>query len=193
MIKRVSRRARLTAVGAAVALTTTVAATPLAHADVTSGYLVSNTTNTSDPFVTQCTDLGSGFSGLCMYTSSDLGSGGTADNPYPMNQTLFYTLASGLDPGVQSNWVSHGTVFRESQITSNLLGGFVPADANHLWAPTEIGGADGLSYLVRTRRQRQERHRRSHLLAHRRGAVLQPARPFHLSDGDQNQWLRQRS
>lgn len=51
-----------------------------------------------------------------MYTSSDLGSGNTADNPYPMNQTRLYTLASGLDPGVQGNWVSRGVVFTESQI-----------------------------------------------------------------------------
>jgi hypothetical protein len=145
MNELIARRVKLTLVATAVAaLGTTVLAAPAAHADVTDNYLVSNTTNTSDPYVTYCG--GGGFYGLCMYTSSDLGFP-QGNNPYPMSQTLLYTLSQGLDPSVQSNWVSHGAVFSESQITTNQPGGFVPPGANHLWAPDEANAPGGGAFF----------------------------------------------
>jgi hypothetical protein len=145
MRKSVVRGAKLTLVSAAaVALGAGFLTAPAAHADVTDNYLVSNTTNTSDPFVTWCG--GGGFYGLCMYTSSDMGFF-DGNNPYPMNQTLLYTLSYGLDPSVQSNWVSRGAVFNENQITTDQPGGFVPPGADHLWAPTMAVGPNGSAYL----------------------------------------------
>jgi hypothetical protein len=143
---------RLAALAASVAglLVVSGLTAPVASADETGSYLVSNTINASDPYAIQCNDAATGFYGTCLYTSSDLGSGNTADNPYPMNQTRLFTLASGLDPGVQSNWVPRGpggVVFNESQITTNQPGGFVPAGANHLWAPAAAYGPDGNMYL----------------------------------------------
>jgi hypothetical protein len=116
-----------------------------ASADLTSNYLVSSVVNTSDPFAINCSDAATGFSGTCLYTSSDNGTGATGANPYPMSQTRLFTLADGLDPSVQTNWRSRGVVFDESQITTP--NGFVPPGANHLWAPAVSYGPNG-EYLL---------------------------------------------
>jgi hypothetical protein len=145
MANSIVRGAKRTLVAVAVAaLGAGFLTAPAAHADVTDNYLVSNTTNTSDPYVTSCS--GGGFTGLCMYTSSDTGVF-QQNNPYPMNQTLLYTLSAGLDPSVQSNWVSRGAVFNESQITTDQPGGFVQPGSNHLWAPDMAVGPNGSDYL----------------------------------------------
>ena len=97
--------------------------------------------NASDPFTMGCFDFSTGFGGMCMFTSSDIGSGQTTDNPYPMSQTYLYTLASGLNPGDRNNWVDHGVVLSESSYS------WAASNAKHLWAPAAALGPD-LSYLL---------------------------------------------
>jgi len=97
--------------------------------------------NASDPFTMGCFDFSTGFGGMCMFASSDIGSGVTTDNPYPMKQTFLYTLASGLNPADRDSWVDRGAVLSESAYS------WVPSGANHLWAPAAALGPD-LSYLL---------------------------------------------
>lgn len=66
---------------------------------------------------------------LYLYTSEDLGTAGTASNPYPMSATYAYRLAAGKNPGTPADWTDLGAVLRESQYT------WVPGGADHLWAP----------------------------------------------------------
>jgi hypothetical protein len=144
----VTNRLALTMFGAAstaTALLGTLVPGVAAHADETSFRLVSDFLNTSDPFAIACNDPSRAFVGTCLYTSSDTGNPAdmTNGNPYPMVNTLLFTLPQGEDPSVQSNWTYQGVVFSENQIT--LPVGFVPQNSNHLWAPTvafnrEFGG-----------------------------------------------------
>lgn len=116
-------------------------ATP-AQADTSELPLVSDRNN-SDPDIQNCSDPATGWSGLCMFTSSDLGRPGQWW--YPMDTTYLYTLDNGEDPSDPGNWQPRGNdsqrpgaIFTESQITTNQPGGFVPAGAEHLWAPTYV-------------------------------------------------------
>lgn len=127
-----NNRSALTLFGAITAALISPVPSASAYADETAFHLVSDTINTSDPFAIACSDPASGFVGTCLYTSSDIGqaSAGTNGNPYPMSQTRLFTLPQGADPSVQSNWQNRGVVFSENQLP------FVPANSNHLWAPT---------------------------------------------------------
>jgi hypothetical protein len=102
---------------------------PVASADI-GGGLPGITENGSDPMVTRCTF--NNQNGYCMVTSQDIGHGGTAANPYPMNVTKGYFSTDGL------NWQDRGAVFTEDKITQPT--GFVPPGANHVWAPDLVRG-----------------------------------------------------
>jgi hypothetical protein len=156
MIRRLSRHTRVTPLGVAVVVAGLVAfALPPApaQADLTSSYLVSSTINSSDPFTMPCSDSSFAWSGTCLYTSSDMGLTGLPAGSYPMHQTLLFTLTTGWDPSVQSNWIYRGPIFDESKIQVGVTDqygnptGFVPPGANHLWAPTVAMGGDGNFYL----------------------------------------------
>jgi hypothetical protein len=86
--------------------------------------------NTSDPQVRVFDDR------LYLYTSADLGVSGTWSNPYPMNATSVYSVGPGSASAAPSAWDDGGAVLRESQYA------WVPAGANHLWAPdcNRMGG-----------------------------------------------------
>jgi hypothetical protein len=132
-------------VAAGVVAVQLVTATP-ARAETSEPSLIvrpdGSSPNTSDPDVQNCSDPATGWSGLCMFTSSDLGREGQWW--YPMDTTYLFTLSNGLDPSDPDNWEpgspfdpnDTGAIFAESQITTDKPGGFVPAGAEHLWAPT---------------------------------------------------------
>lgn len=159
-MKRVSILRRGGAVGLASALLAAAtafvvlgpAATP-ARADTDEPTLFDQR-NSSDPEIQQCSDQGSGWAGLCMFTSNDL----TSSGPwyYPMDKTYLYTLDTGLDPSVPGNWVDRGAIFNESDLVVPMggtaapvgqPGPFVPAGAKHLWAPTHTF-FQGMHYLL---------------------------------------------
>jgi hypothetical protein len=137
------RSTRLVAGAAVLVLAAGLNVSP-AQADVPNGSFSPTTSNASDPYITQCY-IG-GTLNLCLYTSQDMSSGNYANNTYPMSVTNLYTLASGLNPGVQSNWVSRGAVLSENAYSwvPTAPGG---GAANHLWAPTMYPGGDGNYYL----------------------------------------------
>ena len=121
----------------------TVAAAPFAEANATSNYLVSSVDNRSDPSAIHCFDAATGFSGVCLYASHDLGSGTAPDGgSYPMDGTFLYTIADGQDPTVQSNWVARGQVLSEGNQYSSWANG-----NKHLWAPEAAQTYDGTTYL----------------------------------------------
>jgi hypothetical protein len=132
-----SRRVRLTILTAVAATAVAVAGyafAPAASADV--GGSFATTANASDPFVVRCFDPSTGQSGLCMYTSQDMGitTNLPPDNSYPMQNTLgFFSADNGR------SWAAKGAILSESQIP------WVPANpsnpsqlALHLWAPAAI-------------------------------------------------------
>ncbi|MBO3747758.1 hypothetical protein J5X84_16895 [Streptosporangiaceae bacterium NEAU-GS5] len=95
--------------------------------------------NASDPEIETCSDPSSSWSGLCLYTSNDLGSPGPWY--YPMDKTYLYTLNNGADPSNPDNWVDRGAVLNESAYSS-----WVPSGAKHMWAPSH-GRYGGKDYL----------------------------------------------
>ena len=107
---------------------------PTASADVTSSYLLPQTNvfkadgtenlYTSDPFVMRCQDRDYTH-GYCLYTSQDLGVVSGTGNSFQMHDTLGFFSTTGR-PGT---WQARGKVFDEDRIP------WVPADANHQWAP----------------------------------------------------------
>src|SRR5262245_45410918 len=72
-----------------------------ALADTATPSLVSG--NHSDPHVEWCYDNIANQTGLCMFTSQDIGVAASTynGNPYPMTKTYGYFLPSGSDPSVQ--------------------------------------------------------------------------------------------
>jgi hypothetical protein len=98
----------------------------------------------SDPELHRCGDGATRFSGLCLYTSNDLG----INKPvYPMDKTYLYTLRDGQDPSNPDNWQDRGVVLDESQYYTGVPNGFVPQGAQHLWAPTHFAWKD-VNYLL---------------------------------------------
>ncbi len=120
----IRRRARVTALAAAVAAALVAAVAPMspAVADVTTQY-IANDDNGSDPFIYKCTHPSYG-SGWCMVTSEDLELPPSNGNFYQMNRTRGYWSADGR------RWDYVSTAITESQ-----LAGAGAASANHLWAP----------------------------------------------------------
>lgn len=122
-------RLRLAVLGAAVSVVAplgfvALSATPtLAASNFAAPYVT--TANGSDPDAEPCTY--GGQTGYCLFTSQDLNQGlDSHGNYYPMNQTMAYFSADGL------NWTSEGAVLNESAYVSR---GWTPSGANHLWAP----------------------------------------------------------
>jgi hypothetical protein len=137
---RTSRRRRSLTAGLAAGTAGVVMAglglttAPTASADVTSSYLLPQTNvfkadgtenlYTSDPFVMRCQDRDYTH-GYCLYTSQDLGVVSGTGNSFQMHDTLGFFSTTGR-PGT---WQARGKVFDEDRIP------WVPADANHQWAP----------------------------------------------------------
>jgi hypothetical protein len=120
-------------------------ATP-AVADTVEPTLIPARTS-SDPEIQQCSDSATGWSGLCLFTSNDLGTHGPSfDWVYPMESTYLYTMDSGLDPSLPSSWQDRGAIFTESQIpwAGRYPDGTLP---QHLWAPTHAS-FQGMHYLL---------------------------------------------
>jgi hypothetical protein len=111
----------------------------IARADAPSPPLVNR--NASDPFITTCYDYSAQQSGLCLYTSQDLG----LKCPWPdcgfaMNGTRQWFTTGVADYNGNLVWLDKGLAFNEDQYPWVKKPPQISNPTNHQWAPAMAQG-----------------------------------------------------